>query len=365
MPPKSKLWPLDDHTKGKHLVLQQYLNAWLPIMSKYNDRLLIIDGFSGPGIYKNGEPGSPIIMIDTFLNHAHKQLFCNEVIFFFIESNSERAEHLNCLLTEKYKNLPHNMTIKVINHRFDAMLTQVLDVIEDQNSQLAPCFTMIDPFGVSDTPMSVLEKLFRNPKSEVYISFMYSHINRFKKSKEFTPHLNSLFGCNHWQSGVDIEDKSIRKDFFYQLYKDQLKQAGANQVVHFDLYRKNSLVYAIFFATQHHRGSDKMKQAIWKTVPDGSLMFKGSHTNHITIGTENTDFEPLIQSLKHEFGDGRWVSIAEIQNYVASDLTDFHTGQTKKKALAILEKHSLIEVNPKTRKRRNTYPEGTLLRFKA
>ena len=26
------LWPLDDHTRAKHLVLRSYLSAWLPVM---------------------------------------------------------------------------------------------------------------------------------------------------------------------------------------------------------------------------------------------------------------------------------------------------------------------------------------------
>ena len=32
MPPKTTLWPLDDHTLGKHMVLRAYMVAWLPII---------------------------------------------------------------------------------------------------------------------------------------------------------------------------------------------------------------------------------------------------------------------------------------------------------------------------------------------
>lgn len=45
---KEVLWDLEEHSFGKHLVLQKYINAWFPILSKFNGRLLFIDGFAGP-----------------------------------------------------------------------------------------------------------------------------------------------------------------------------------------------------------------------------------------------------------------------------------------------------------------------------
>ena len=30
MPPKTVLWERDEHTEGKHLVLEHYLKAWYP-----------------------------------------------------------------------------------------------------------------------------------------------------------------------------------------------------------------------------------------------------------------------------------------------------------------------------------------------
>ena len=63
---------------------------------------------------------------------------------------------------------------------FTNELTNALDAIDLQNRTLAPAFVMVDPFGVSDTPMSLIRRILENPKSEVYISFMYEYINRFK-----------------------------------------------------------------------------------------------------------------------------------------------------------------------------------------
>jgi len=59
------IWDIEPHTQKKHEILKKYIDAWTPIMSKYNRRLVYIDAFAGPGIYKNGEPGSPIIVLES------------------------------------------------------------------------------------------------------------------------------------------------------------------------------------------------------------------------------------------------------------------------------------------------------------
>lgn len=52
MPPETTVWPIEPHTNGKHAVLRHYLNAWLPIMLRSNERVLYIDAFAGPGEYQ-------------------------------------------------------------------------------------------------------------------------------------------------------------------------------------------------------------------------------------------------------------------------------------------------------------------------
>ena len=39
------LWRHDEQTEGKHLVLRSYLDGWFPILSRWNRRLLFVDGF--------------------------------------------------------------------------------------------------------------------------------------------------------------------------------------------------------------------------------------------------------------------------------------------------------------------------------
>ncbi len=40
------IWNLDPHTAKKHEILRRYFEAWLPIMARWNGRVVYIDGFA-------------------------------------------------------------------------------------------------------------------------------------------------------------------------------------------------------------------------------------------------------------------------------------------------------------------------------
>ncbi len=363
MPPDATTWPLEPHTKGKHLVLMEYLNAWLPIMSKSNERILFIDAFAGPGKYTGGEEGSPMIALRAFLGHSAQRNMKGEINFLFIEKETDRYKHLANVVEAIRHNMPPNCNVDVRNSTFDETLSDVLDEIDLQNTRLAPSFVMVDPFGVSGTPMALMERILQNPKTELYVSFMYEYINRFTGHENFGKPLNELFGCPDWRDGLDIEDPAQKKDFFYGLYRRQLKECGANHVLQFELYEGNRLVYAIFFATQNEIGCDKMKQAIWKVSPFGDFKFRGALTDQLTFGIDVVDFSPLEKALHDKFGNKGWVRIEDVLWFVMSDQTEFHSGHLKQRTLVPMERTGGVEVKDGTRQRRNSYPNGCLLRF--
>lgn len=51
----STIWPPDPHTRAKHEILENYLKAWFPILSRWSGRIIYLDGFAGPGIYSRSE----------------------------------------------------------------------------------------------------------------------------------------------------------------------------------------------------------------------------------------------------------------------------------------------------------------------
>ncbi len=363
MPPTDTIWPLEPHSVGKHKVLKSYLNAWLPKLGRWNGRITFIDGFCGPGEYLQGEPGSPIVALDAYLNHASRDLLHAEVGFLFGDADEARLKYLDTLI-QKRAPLPAKCKVRLSQGDFNERMSALLDKLEQDNQRMAPAFVMLDPFGVSDTPHRLVRRILQHPKSEVYISFMYEHLNRFKLTKEFGSHLDELFGTEEWREGSSINDPAERKSFFYDLYERQLRAAGAKHVVRFELFEGNRLVYAIFFATQNWHGADVMKQAIWRLDPLGDFRFVGSRTGTLFDSITQFDTRPLHAILKKRFGSDAWTTIDDIEAFVGSSETDYHTGQLKKPLLRPLEDTGLLEVDPTSRNRRGTYPSGTRLRFR-
>lgn len=357
--PTSTLWEIGEHTRGKHIVLRRYLQAWIPILGFTQGKVLFIDGFAGPGQYVGGEDGSPIIALKAFEEHYARPRIKAHVLFWFIELENDRARHLETLVAPYRERLGSSVGIDVTTGRFDETLSTTLAEIAADRKVLVPAFVMIDPFGVSQTPMAVIAQILRNPKSETYISFMAESINRFKDDRGWEVHLDGLFGCRDWRQSSDMQNPRERRKFIFDLYKKCLKEAGAKYVVHFELYRGAELVYAIFFATGNELGCDRMKEAIWKADPAGGQSFVPAYESALDL------FDQDVSRFEHEilqYLNGRdWVAVHHILAWAKTDRTHYYSGQVKR-ALKILETTQRIEVDGQSRTRRGSFTDGCLVR---
>ena len=338
------------------------MQAWLPIMARSNERVLFVDAFAGPGEYKDGAPGSPLIALRAFTQHSAFDQLTGRILFKFIEKEADRFNHLLSVLEEQGF-LPSDY-IDTYHSTFDETLGRVLDQIDQHNARLAPSFVMIDPFGFSDTPMELIGRILRNRKAEVYISFMYRDINRFLGAPNRDAAGDSLFGCLDWRHVTELIDVDERKVFLHDLYREQLKKSGASFVLHFELYENREHIYSIFFGTNDLKGCDEMKKAIWDVMPLGNFRFRGATIGQGAFEGGLVDHSELQTALRQEFDSHEWTPIKAIEEFVMSDQTGFHTGQLREYALIPMEKRKELEVQEGTRKRAGGYPPGTLLRFR-
>ena len=197
-------------------------------------------------------------------------------------------------------------------------MKEVLDDLDEQGNRMDPALVMIDPFGVKGMPMAVIRRILANPQCEVYVSFMWEAMNRFISRPEFEAPMDELFGSREWRSATELAGDE-RKDLLHRLYRRQLKEAGAKQVVHFHLFSGNRLKYSIFFGTRHKKGSDRMKKAIWKVAPWGDFQFRGAKQDQVVLlGLETPDFRPLRRQLLDRYGRRGWVTVQNVLEFVRS-----------------------------------------------
>lgn len=375
--PKETHWPIDPHTKVKHLILRRYLDAWLPIMAAYNGRIVFVDGFAGPARYEGGEEGSPLIALHALLDHPHFQQDRpnREVEFLFIEQREDRfsalKEELDRLAKERH--IPGWVKIDRKKGEFAPLMTRLLDRLERVGSRLAPTFAFIDPFGFAGIPMDLVSRIARNPKCECLITFMYQSINRFLTTPQVgvQARFDELFGTSEWRNLPDESEPASRLGHLTTLYRQQLmNQAGFKYVRTFQMIdRGNQTEYFLCFATNNDVGLSKMKQAMWKADPgEGRFFSDRTVTGQTTLFQSTPDISLLRQLLQNRFRGSGWVDIDVIKQFVLMDTPFSEASHLKRQTLQPMEAADpqLIEVQRPTGSpnRRGTYPLHTLIRFR-
>ncbi len=336
------LWPLDPHTEAKHALLKLYLDRWFPIMGKHNSRINYIDGFAGPGQYRGGEKGSPILAVESAMKHvANGSLAPNVTVnFIFVESDSGHAAHLRQKLAEL--NAPKQFKIGVIEGAFCDSMEETLGKIEAEKKALAPTFAFVDPFGFSGIPMSLMARILKFPKCEVFINVMGEFINRFLEhpNDAITEHFPVTFGT---RDVLEIPNQpGQRLDLILGLYRRQLK-LHANFVGQFDMRgRRDQKTYSLFFATNAPKGFEKMKEAMWAVDKTSGKEFSDALAQSGNL-FETMGFDCLWDELRKKF-TGRTVPMSEVEKFVTEE-TDYLPTHAKK-IFATRESSGKIAVQP-------------------
>jgi hypothetical protein len=243
-------------------------------------------------------------------------------------------------------------------------MVEVLDSLDTEGSRLAPSFTFIDPFGFSDTPMSVVARLIKQPYAEVLVTLMVENINRFLEhpNEEVLQHYDALFGDSTWRQ---LRDHPDRLNALGDLYRQQLLNAGARYVWSFRMLDNgNRPIYDLFFATKSIEGLKKMKRAMWSVDPVGGFRFsdRAAQVQNLVLFGPEADVALLRRTLVKHFA-GRTVTVEEVEEWVLVE-TPYHDGHIRQKTLLPLERDGKVEyVPPPERNRKGHYPSGCKLRF--
>ena len=237
---RDTIWEMEPHTAAKHRILERYLGAWFPVMasSGFRGRIIFLDGFAGPGIYKNGEPGSPIIALRTLLQHPHFPRWSrSEFVFGLFESDRDRHESLvqqiESLRGSWSGGWPQNVGVRIENTTFEAGAEGILASVH--GAGLAPTFAFVDPFGFSGAPMSLIGRLLAFDGCEVFFNVIADHVNRFvtHPDDQVTDHIKELFGTDRYLDASTLAGEA-RMRFLHDLYREQLRTtAGFTYVTSF------------------------------------------------------------------------------------------------------------------------------------
>jgi three-Cys-motif partner protein len=346
------------HTAAKHLLLKRYLDAWFPILGKYNKRLNYFDGFAGPGIYDTGEEGSPIIAIKSALESVRRNSFLRGTEFNFIFVEASEANRFSLEESLKSIDTPDEFGIHVIGDTFREAIADILRHFQSTDQYLAPTFAFVDPFGFKGIPLTSLASVLSHPKCEIFVNIMVDHINRFLEHPDDTivSHFPETFGTDDVLNIPKMA--SNRKEAILDLYKEQLKQ-HAKYVGQFGMKNiRHRTLYSLFFASNSDKGFRKMKEAMWSVDTQSGKEF----SDHDTEGFYRFDLfkvSPLQEDIQVKFG-GQQALKSTVEDFVIRE-TDYLPKHLHE-VLRTLESSGQIQVIPLGgySRRANTYPRDKI-----
>ena len=369
--PDPVLWSLDAHTRAKHQVLAAYLAAWIPVMgqqalkvaglSREPPRLLVVDGFAGPGRYDKGEEGSPLIMLRSLLDHRSFSVLSRvQFIYLFIEQDARRFAYLKDQVNDLA--LPSNVDVRMEHGAFEDSFGTLVAAAKGANKVLIPTFAFIDPFGYSTASMSLAGKFLDFPRSEALFFLPLSYIHRFVGRAGQEDALTNLFNTDRWREAIPLNGDE-RRAFLLDLFEEQLRRQGqVRHVTSFALRTSDGNDYRLVFATGHPRGLELMKNAMWSVDSvRGTSYVAHTETGQQVLFQTNVDTRPLLDELRRAFGK-KWFCVPDA---CAAMLTTPYLPERhlKKLTLKPAGKEGILVVERPEGKRAGTFTDDVRMKF--
>lgn len=356
------LWPLKRHTVAKHQILRWYLDAWLAILGSgtyAKHHLVLIDGFAGPGRYRGGEKGSPLIMLDAYLEHsADISAHCH---FYFIEEHQARAQNLRDEATAY--NLPTTCDVEVIGGSFDEEFPSLVDRLRERFGELPPSFAFIDPFGAGGISVALSTPLLSVPRCELLVYVPVAHLARFVDHPDLVTTLDTLYGSGVWRRATETNSLEERKRILHDLFLEEVGRK-ADLVRSFEITPQvGHNTYYLFFGTNNERGLQRMKDAMWRVDPQGGTQFRDSTTvDHPVLFEQKPDLSRLLDLLRAQF-DQRWFTIEDAERFTLRSTPFRDNAHLKSPTLRPAEKRGELEVGRPDGKPAGSFTRGTRMRF--
>jgi len=267
-------WKYREHTRVKHILLEKYLAAWMPILGKWNPRICYFDGFAGKGEYTEGTLGSPIIALKVADGLS---TYFGKLICFFVEKDKENFNNLEEVLEREKLGIKNWQKIELVkeNDEFANVTGKILQYLEKEKGILVPAFFFVDPFGFSGIPFNAIKKILSNPKTEVFFNFMARDIARFIEHPQLRETFTELFGTEEWRNVISLPD---REKALMELYRKKLHEVAKVEFTwpfRVCSAEKVQTLYYLLHATNNFKGHSIMKGIMFNQSSLGSFAYLG------------------------------------------------------------------------------------------
>jgi three-Cys-motif partner protein len=264
--PEQVPWDRDLHTAAKHAVYDGYLRKWWPIMVRgFSGNVTYAEGFAGPGVYSDNSPGSPVIAFRALLADASLKTKVNPARLLFVDADKRCVEMLERRLVdavrpdwtlERWKDV--GVHVEVRQGRCEPTLEQVLT---EHGAWGHPILAVLDTWGGA-VSAQVVKRFADNVSSEIIITIQPQYFARFAEVEDIE-HGDKVFGSTTWRD-VAQQPSAAKTTWLLDRYRQTVEECGFQYVLDFELVDESGHILYLVFGTNHERGLQKMKEAMWE-----------------------------------------------------------------------------------------------------
>jgi three-Cys-motif partner protein len=281
----------------KHDLIRCYLNGWYPKLGFWAGRVLYADTHAGRGKYETGDPGSPVVALQTFLDHRSRPalLAKSEFNFLFIERDPENLASLRAELSRF--ELPKRVKVETSESDAFDKLSAILADLKSRGQRMAPAFLFVDPYGFK-IPIRLLADLIKAGRVELFINVMWRELDmlicqRPAAGTAAAQTLDDLFGGDSWREGVTAADSDARLNQAIPLIAHATGAKWWTSAVRM-VSGGQATRYLLLHLTTSDDGRDLMKECSWRIFPDGEFVArKSDHPDQQFLFEREPNLEPL------------------------------------------------------------------------
>jgi three-Cys-motif partner protein len=340
----------------KTKIVTDYFAAWSSFMlarlTRHSDRLAYIDLFAGPGRFEDGQPSTPLWILESAIKNPK---LCTRLITMFNDKNQEFARQLETEIQALpgIGHLAHQP--KVSNIAVGAELVGLL-----RNLKMVPTLFFIDPWGYKGLSLDLIGTAIKSWGCDCIFFFNYNRINPGLNNPFVAERMNDLFGpgrADALRAKVAGRSADERQTLIIDELTEALGEVGGKYVLPFEFESKTGErpSHYIVFVSKHFRGYHLMKEVMSRVSTDD---WEVKRFEYVPVRSPQMSLFPnlgrthSIASLK-EFlvRVCAGMSLTSVRIYEDNTVGTPYTHKNVKDAIIALEKEGRVTVDKPLEKR--------------
>jgi three-Cys-motif partner protein len=356
-----------DQSEVKARIVSKYFSTWakvvMPTAAKVGRKIAYMDLYAGPGRYKDGAASTPLLVLQTAIDHPQM----SQMLTVFL--NDVDGNNTSTLQSEIDK-LPG---IEKLKHKPIVTCGEVDDRAAKyfNEKRLDPSFSFVDPFGYKGFSLRLVQGVIKDWGCDCVFFFNYNRINAGISNPAVVKHMDALFGrerADALRARLPYMKPELREAAILEELASEIRSLGGNYVLPFTFRNSQGTrtTHKLVFVSKHFKGYEIMKDimaAESSTFDEGvpSLAYSPADASMPLLFSLAQPMSKLKELLLKDFA-GQTLSLTEI--YEQHSVGKRYIKKNYREALGDLEAAERVSVfSTNGTRRKGTFPDHVKIQF--